>query len=122
MLYEILNGLAQLSTILNQNRKKMNKQILEFRKTDHFLFSQWDRSIDDQMLYKILPYVECTKCDKDVVLVLPLFLKKKGLAKDEETCLVLIVKRNLILTGYWCDHPNYLFKKETGAHFQMLYS
>jgi hypothetical protein len=104
-----------------QNRKKMQKQILEFRKTDHFLFSQWDRSIDDQMLYKILRYVKCTKCEKDVVLVLPSFLKKKGLAKDEETCLVLIVKRNLILTGYWCDHPNYLFTKEKNSHFQILY-
>lgn len=99
----------------------MNKRILEFKKTDHFLFSQWDRGIDDCVLYKILPFVECTKCEKNIVLALPSFLKRKGLAKDDQSCLVLIVKRNLILTSYWCDHPNYLFKKEKGAHFQMLY-
>lgn len=100
---------------------KMNKQILEFRKTDHFLFQQWNRSLDDQMLYKILPFVECTKCEKDVVIVLPSFLKKKGLYKNEETCLILIVKKNLILTGYWCDQPAYLFIKEKESHFQLLY-
>lgn len=100
----------------------MNTKILEFRKTEHFLFCQWDRKIDDQMLYKILPYVKCTQCEKDVVLVLPSFLKKKNLGKDDNTCLILIMKRNLIITGYWCDHPNYLFNKEKGAHFQILYS
>lgn len=106
---------------ITKNSNKMTKQILEFKKTDHFLLSQWDRSIDDKLLYKILPFVKCTSCEKDIILVMPSFLKKKGLAKDEETCLVLIVKRNLILTGYWCDHPCYLFDKEKSAHFQMLY-
>lgn len=105
----------------NQSNEVMETQILEFRKTDHFLFSQWDRSINDHMLYKILPLVVCTKCEKNVVLALPSFLKRKGLAKDDQSCLVLIIKRNLILTAYWCDHPNYLFKKEKGAHFQMIY-
>jgi hypothetical protein len=99
----------------------MNKQILEFRKTTHFMFSQWDRSIDDQILNKILPYVECSECEKDIVLVLPSFLKRKGVARDDETCLVLIVKKNLILRGYWCDHISYLFSKEKNAHFQILY-
>lgn len=99
----------------------MTCQILEFRKTDHFLLSQWNRSIDDKLLYKVLPFVECTHCEKDIVLVLPSFLDKKGIAKDGETCLILIIKSNLILTGYWCDNPNYLFKKEKNVHFQVLY-
>lgn len=100
----------------------MIERILDFRKTQHFLYNQWKRSIDDRMLYKILPYVECTKCEKDVVIVLPSFLRNKGLTKDEKTCLVLIVKRNLLLiTGYWCTYPNYLFKKEKNSHLQILY-
>ena len=99
----------------------MNKQILEFKKTDHFMFKQWDRNIDDKMLYSILPYVKCTKCEKDIVLVLPSFLKRKGLSIDDIQCLILITKRNLLLTGYWCDHPNYLFTKEKDSHFQLLY-
>ena len=75
----------------------MNKQILEFKKTDHFLFKQWDRKIDDKMLYSILPFVECTKCEKDVVFVLPSFLKRKGLSNDDAQCLILITKRNQVI-------------------------
>jgi hypothetical protein len=99
----------------------MKKRIFNFRKTDHFLLSQWDRSIDDQMLYKILPFVECTDCEKDVIMALPSFLNKKGVAKDDKQCLILIAKQQLFLTGYWCDHPNYLFDQEKSAHFQIIY-
>ena len=99
----------------------MNRKIQNFRKTDHFLLGQWDRSIDDQLLGKILPFIESNEFEKRVVLVLPSFLRKKGFGKDDETCLVLIVKRNLIVTGYWCDHPNYLFNKEKNSFFKIIY-
>lgn len=99
----------------------MKNRILEFVKTDHFLHSQWNRKVEDVMLYKILPSVECSKCEKDVILIMPSFLNRKGIGKDERHCLILIIKDKLILTGYWCDHPNYLFKREKNAHFQILY-
>lgn len=99
----------------------MRNKILEFTKTNHFLLSQWDRSIDDQTLYKILPFVECTECEKDVVIVLPSFLKRKKIEKDNTTCLILIIKKRLLITSYWCNQPNYLFDKEKNAHFQMIY-
>jgi hypothetical protein len=99
----------------------MNTKILEFNKTDHFLYGQWNRKIDDQMLYKILPYIQKSDYEKDVILVLPSFLTKKGIEKDNNTSLILILKKNIILTGYWCEHPNYLFDKEKNAHFQLLY-
>jgi hypothetical protein len=99
----------------------MTFKILNFIKTNHFLHSQWDRSIDDQMLYKVLPYVECTKCEKDIIFVMPSHLQKKGIAKDDKQCLILIIKQKLLLTAYWCDHPNYLFNKKETPHFQILY-
>lgn len=99
----------------------MTKRLLEFRKTNHFLLSQWSRNIEDQILYKVLPFVECTKHEKDIILVLPSFLQRNGFAKDDKTCLIMVVYGNLILTGYWCDKPNYLFNKEKSAHFQILY-
>lgn len=99
----------------------MRNRILEFIKTNHFLHSQWDRSIDDAMLYKILPQVECNECFKDVVVVMPSFLVKKNILKSEHDCLIIIFKNKLLLTAYWCDHPNYIFKKEKKAHFQVLY-
>ena len=99
----------------------MNKQILEFKNTDHFLHSQWDRNIDDQLLYKVLPFVECTKCEKDVVFILPSFLQKKGIAKDDKHCLLLVLSGKLIVTAYWCKDPNYIFDKNDNPHFQILY-
>lgn len=99
----------------------MTKQLLEYHKSHHFMFSQWDRSIDDQLLYKVLPLIECTKCEKDVVFVLPSFLKRKGVGKDEKQCLILVVIGKLLVTAYWCDHPNYLFNKKETVHFQILY-
>ena len=72
----------------------------------------WDRSIDRPLLYKILPFVECTKCEKDVVFVMPSFLSKNGMSKDDKQCLILVIKGNLLVTGYWCYHPNYLFNKK----------
>ncbi len=99
----------------------MNSQLLEYRRTNHFLFNQWNRNIDDSILHKVLPYINCSKCEKDVIIVMPSFLKKKGVEKDDETCLILIAKKNLIVTGFWCDHPNYLFKKEKSSDFQIIY-
>lgn len=98
----------------------MNKQILEFRKTDHFLFSQWDRSIDDQLLYKVLPFVECTKCCKDVIIVKPSFLKNRDIKARKNDCLIVIATYNVLITTYWCNHPDYLYNKEKNAHFQIL--
>ena len=99
----------------------MTTQILEFKKTNHFLLSQWDRSIDDQLLYKVLPFVKCTKCEKDVVFVMPSHLQKKGIAKVDKQCLILVIKQKLLLTAYWCDHPNYLFNQKEIPHFQIPY-
>jgi len=99
----------------------MNTQILEYRKTDHFLLSQWDRKIDDDMLYKILPFIECVECEKDIILIMPSFLIKKRMQKDHKQCLILIIKEKRLITSFWCDHPNYLFKNEKNTHFQILY-
>ncbi len=98
----------------------MTQQILEFKKTNHFLYSQWDRGIGDPTLYKILPYVERTRYEKEIVIVYAPFLKKRAISKDSETCLILILKFNLIITAYWCDSPNYLYLKEKNAHFQTI--
>jgi len=99
----------------------MKNRILEYKKTDHFMLSQWDRNIDDQLLCRILPFVSPPNGDKEIVLVLPSFLKGKGFSTEKESCLIIIAKKNLLLTGYWCNHPNYLFNKEKNAHFQILY-
>ncbi len=124
MIYNALIVKNEIGTAFDyvlSNSKKMNNKILAFKKTNHFLHSQWDRSINDQLLYKVLPFVECTNSEKDVILVMPSHLQKKGIAKDDKQCLILVINGNLLVTGYWCDHPNYLFNKKDKVHFQILY-
>lgn len=99
----------------------MNTQILNFKKTDHFLLKQWDRKIEDKALYRILPFVECSNCEKDIVIVSPSFLETKDITNNNRQCLIIVIKTKILLTAYWCDHPNYLFTKEKDAHFQLLY-
>lgn len=99
----------------------MFNQILEFRMSNHFMLRGWDRSIDRALLYKVLPFVECTDCVKDTVLVMPSFLKKKGIARDDKQCLLLIIRSKLLVTGYWCKNPNQVVSKNDKSHFQILY-
>jgi hypothetical protein len=105
----------------NQFNSIMTTKILDFKKSDHFLHSQWDRTIDDQLLLKILPFLDCTFFEKDVVFVMPSFLKKKRVIKSDKLCLIIIIKQKLLVTAYWCDHPNYLFNKKEVVHYQILY-
>jgi hypothetical protein len=69
----------------------MQNRILQFYLSQHFMLRVWDRSLDKAILYKILPFVECTKCEKDVVFVLPSFLQKREIARDDKQCLILVL-------------------------------
>ena len=85
------------------------------------MYNQWHRCIDDKLLYDVLALVDCTKCEKDVVFVMPSFLQRKGIEKDNKQCLILVIKKGVLITAYWCDKPNYLFNKKDKVHFQLLY-
>lgn len=99
----------------------MNNQILQFYLTDHFMKRGWERTIDKPLLYKMLPHVECTNCDTDIVLVFPSFLQKKGLGLDCKKCLLLVIRSKVIITAYWVTNPNYTFNKKENPHYQILY-
>ena len=99
----------------------MPEQILEFYLTHHFMLQGWDRSIDKSILYKLLPFVHSSKADKKVVVITPGFYKSKGVAGRANHCLVLVLKHKNIKTGFWCNRPNYLYKKDREAEIQWLY-
>ena len=105
----------------NQILKKMPEKILEFYLTHHFMLQSWDRSIDKSMLFKLLPFVHSSAAEKKMVVITPSFYSSKGVIGPANHCLVLVLKQKLIKTGFWCEHPNNLFKKEKGADFQWLY-
>jgi hypothetical protein len=100
----------------------MRAQILEFYLSHHFMYQGWDRSIDKQLLYRLLPYVKLSESEKKIVVFTPSFYNSKNVTGKDGKCLVLVLKQKLIKTGFWCDHPNYLFRKEPKAEFQWLYT
>ncbi len=47
----------------------MKSTILHFHKTEHFLFRQWDRDIDDNLLLKSLNAIEVQPKGKNLIIV-----------------------------------------------------
>jgi len=47
----------------------MKATILNFHKTEHFLFRQWDRDIDDNLLLKSLNSLESKPKGKNLIIV-----------------------------------------------------
>lgn len=88
--------------------KIMLRQIRAFRKTSHFLYRQWDRSIDDALLTELLnhlpkPYLAQQKYNLVFSRSFCLALRKKGffvpkLGKNE--CLILSIKNFTLITIY----------------------
>ena len=99
----------------------MPTQILGFRLSHHFMLKIWERMVDNQLLYNVLPEVKVCKDAKKIVIITPSFLIKKGFPPKSDTCLVIVIQNKLLDTAFWCDHPNYLFKKEKQSEFQIIY-
>lgn len=98
----------------------MTVNILNYRKSNHFLLKQWDRCIEDTFLYKVLPYIDQLKSGKNIIIAKPIFLNRKGIVMDSMISLVVVIKENLLITCYWCHNPEYLIKKEHNAFFNVL--
>jgi hypothetical protein len=91
----------------------MEKKIYEFVKTDHFLFRQWERGLDDTIFYKILTHVKCVPCKERVVVITPSFLERRNIFKGVQSYLAIVIKSaNVLITVFWCDKPEFLQKKE----------
>jgi len=99
----------------------MNNQILNFFLSNHFMLRGWERTIDKPLLYKILPFVECSECEKDLIFILPSFLQSKGFQAIKNRCLIIVISNKVIVTAYWCKNPNRIINKKEEAHFQMLF-
>lgn len=83
--------MAKVLTILNENLNKMNKPILEFRKTDHFLYRQWCRGVDNKIISNISNFIQ----NIDNI--------------DKVEILVLILKGRVFITCYWKEFSELFF-------------
>ena len=109
----------------------MLRQINAFRKTSHFLYRQWERSIDDDLLREMLksipvPYLPDQKYNVVFSRAFCLALRKRGffvphLYKNE--CLILSIKNFTLITIYKytaTDDLLRLLKAHRGEWFEIV--
>lgn len=82
----------------------MKNSIGEFRKTDHFIFRQWDRSINDKLLTIILKKIPSNK-KKTLLIISKRVLKKINKKINKE--LFIKVDGNVLITCFYCDISDY---------------
>lgn len=99
----------------------MYNQILEFHLSHHFMLRGWDRNIDATILNKVLTHVTVSKQEKKLAIITPSFFSQIGIAVKTNSCSVILLNHKLLKTAYWCEHPNYFFKKEKETEFQIIY-
>jgi hypothetical protein len=100
----------------------MKTKILDLIKTDHDLYKQWTYGLSDMDLMPIVSRIEAPEgTRKKIVFVVPQFLISCGISKSKKNAMVLVLKGKRIVTKFFSDHPNYLFKKEKEADFQIIY-
>ncbi len=106
-------------------------KIRAFRKTSHFLYRQWDRSIDDTLLLELLnhlpkPYLANQKYNLVFSKTFCLALRKKGFhvpALGKNECLILSIKNFTLITVYKyssTDDLLRLLKAHQGDWFEIM--
>lgn len=99
----------------------MNNKILSFFLSHHFLLRGWERTINKPLLYKVLPHVEYNK-DDVMVIAFPSFLMRIGVEiNNNRQCLVLVIKNQVIVTGYWCQCIKRKINSNTNHKLEILY-
>ncbi len=78
----------------------MENRIAGFDKSDHFIYRQWDRGIDDKLLSKILNRIETGT--EEFILVVSRNLIKKLIGKKTQE-LFIKIKGKILITCYYGD-------------------
>jgi hypothetical protein len=97
----------------------MNTKILNYRKTEHFLYRQWDRGITDEKLIEILqnyPY----KKSNTLIVVSRKVLKKLGIKSKQE--LFLKIDRTWLITCFYGCFQDYIFNCNKKQNYYIMNS
>jgi len=94
----------------------------QFYPTDHFLYRQWERGIDNYLLAKVLPSIPDKLEKMQSVVVFPTFWKQKGTTDIIRQCLILIIKDgHCLVTCYWRDVNECFFNNSTIINPQIIF-
>ena len=94
--------------------------VANFKKTDHFLYRQWDRKIDDSLLEKILNKINENISSKTFVVVGNKLLKKFGLKVSGRTNLIIVVKKNILITLFMVEDLYSYLKSNRTCEFIII--
>jgi hypothetical protein len=83
----------------------MNRRISNYRKTEHFLYRQWDRGITDEQLIEILKFCPQKKSNT-LIVVSRKVLKQLGVKKDLE--LFIKSDKASLITCFFGSFQNYI--------------
>lgn len=72
----------------------MITQILNFKKTEHFMLRQWERGIDDRIIRLALKYVIPNK--SQLIVLGKMFFEKHGLSWNGKFLIIKIIENKLV--------------------------
>ncbi len=78
----------------------MNTTILNYKKTKHFMYRQWDRNITDHLLYRVLPLLNETQPNIKVLFWVDLH-KLKVPPPSRYSKLGLVIKNQVLISCFW---------------------
>jgi len=97
----------------------MKSTILNFYKTEHFLFRQWDRDIDDNILLKSLSSLKETPKGKNLIIVGASIINEwvddcevDRKYKSKRTNLFIIVQDHTLITCFREKFSHYQGRKD----------
>ncbi|MDD2386095.1 MAG: hypothetical protein PHP52_04870 [Bacteroidales bacterium] len=94
--------------------------VANFKKTDHFLYRQWDRKIDDSLLEKILNKINENISSKTFVVVGNKLLKKFGLKVSNKANLIIVANTNLLITIFMVEDLYQYLKSQPKYDFIII--
>lgn len=102
--------------------KQMNLPFMDFFLTHHAQYRLWDRSVEIELVNKIIAKLNIKQNQKTIVIATPSFIGNLAPAKSKSECFVLILKDKGLITAFWCSDPDYLFSdQEKNSAFKLLY-
>lgn len=87
--------------------------IQNFYKTDHFIYRQWDRAIEDKVIDAIIWKVKPTKA-KTTIIASSKFLKTLKLQLSKNTFLIIVAKGKNLLTLFFVNDLYAYLKSRKG--------
>lgn len=89
----------------------------DFHPTDHFLYRQWDRGVEDSTVNAIIRYATPGSKEQTII-AFPWFLRNHG--EKTDNCLVIIFKEKNIVTTYWRPMERILFNSFHAINIKTL--